>query len=330
MEQAVIIGAGPCGLSAALELRRKNIDPLIIEKGCIVNSVFHYPTNMHFFSTPELLEIGGYPFMTQHEKPTRQEALNYYRTVAARSGLRIRTYEEVRNVRPENGGFVLETLDRWGNLREVRAKKVIIATGYFDNPNELRVPGEQLDKVSHYFKEAHPYQGMKVAVIGGKNSAVEAAMELERVGAEVTVIYRRGQLTESVKPWVRPLFESLLNKGRIRMMWNSHVKEIRERSIIVDESGTIKELENDFVFALTGFHPNHQMLRAIGVEINEETGAPVFDPETMETNVKGVYVAGVISAGYEANVIFIENGRLHGKPIAEHIAAQIAVQEGSA
>ncbi|NBI27851.1 YpdA family putative bacillithiol disulfide reductase [Chengkuizengella marina] len=319
MEQVIIIGAGPCGLSAACELQKYNINPLIIDKGCVVNSIYHFPTFMQFFSTPELIEIGDVPFTTIQDKPSRHEGLNYYRMIAERKKLRIQTYEKVTSVINDEAYFRVLTEDRFGKLHQYEAKNVIIATGYYDNPNLLNIPGENLSKVSHYFKEAHPYQGRKVAVIGLKNSAVDAAMELQRCGAEVLVIHRKDYISNSVKKWVRPLFESLIEKGKINMLWNSEVNEIKEQSIVIEQNGIKHEFENDFVFAMTGYHPDHSFIESMGVKFNKETGAPRFSEETMETNVKGLYVAGVLAAGNDANAIFIENGRFHGKIIAKDI-----------
>jgi thioredoxin reductase (NADPH) len=319
MEQVIVIGAGPCGLSAALELKKNGMNPLILEKGCIVNSVYGFPTYMRFFSTPELLEIGEVPFLVSGEKPTRQDALNYYREVACRHGLRIQCGHKVERVEKEEEGFALETVNRKGKKETYRCNHVVLATGYYDNPNWLGVPGEKLEKVSHYYKEAHPYQGMKVAVIGGKNSAVEAAMELERAGAEVSWIYRGEAYSPSIKSWVLPLFESVINKEKIAAYWRTQVKAIEESKIILEQDGKEFSIENDYVLALTGYHPNHELLQSMGVEIRNDTGEPLYNPETMETNVPGLFVAGVIAAGNNANVIFIENGRFHGSLIAETI-----------
>ncbi|WP_286886799.1 YpdA family putative bacillithiol disulfide reductase [Aneurinibacillus sp. UBA3580] len=325
MEQVIIIGAGPCGMSAAAELQNKGINPLIIEKGCIVNSIYGYPTFMNFFSTPELLEIGGIPFVISHEKPTRQEALTYYREVAARREFRIHTYEKVDAVdKQEDGTFTVRTTKRNGEHAEYRTRFVVIATGYYDNPNYMNIPGEDLPKVSHYFKEAHPYQGMKVAVIGGKNSSVDAAMDLYRAGADVTWIYRGSEYSPSIKAWVRPVFESMVNKGWIKAMFGTEVKSIHEDHIIVEQDGQEMKIENDAVFAMTGYRPDRTFFHALGVTVREETGEPEHNPETMETNVPGVFVAGVIAAGNDANVIFIENGRFHGGILAKEITRRTA------
>jgi thioredoxin reductase (NADPH) len=277
---------------------------------------------MHFFSTPELLEIGGIPFSTPNEKPTRAEALNYYRNVALRANIRIRSYEQVTGIVRTDDGFRVTSLDKAGRAGSYEAKHVILATGYFDHPNMIGIPGEQLPKVSHFFREAHPYTGMKVAIIGGNNSAVDAAMELIRVGAEVTVVYRRDSISPSVKPWVRPLFDSMVTKGRIRMLFRSRVVAIEETHIVVEGGDDTTELENDFVLALTGFRPDREFLQSAGIRMEGDPEKPLFDPETMETNVPGLYLAGVIAAGADANEIFIETGRHHGVAITRHILQQ--------
>lgn len=318
-----MIGAGPCGLSAAVALQREGLSPLLIEKSCIVNAIYQYPTYLQFFSTPELLEIGGYPFTTPNDKPYRQEALVYYREVARREKLRIHSYEEVVSVERNAPGFLVHTVNAAGRKTEYAAVHVVVATGYFDHPNLLGIPGEDLPKTTHYYKEAHPYAGAKVAIIGGNNSAVDAAMDLLKVGAEVTVIYRGKDFSANIKPWVRPIFESMVNKGRIAMWFDSQVEVIEEMNVTVRKGSERVTLENDFVLALTGFRPDRTLLDTIGVVFHEETNAPVVNPETMETAVPGLYVAGVVaSSKYDANEIFIETGRLHGLAITRHIAAQ--------
>lgn len=324
MENVIVIGAGPCGLAAAVALQRAGLSPLVIEKHNIVHSIYLYPTFLQFFSTAELLEIGGYPFVTPNEKPYRQEALVYYREVARREGLRMRAYEEaLRLERRTDGGYAVHTADRFGRPHAYEARYVVVATGYFDQPNWLGIPGEELPKVSHYYREAHPYTGTKVAIIGGSNSAVDAAMDLLRAGAEVTVVYRGAGYSPSIKPWVRPIFESMVNKGRIRLLLESRVEQIGETFVRVRGADGSLELENDFVLALTGFRPERKLLAAAGVGIDAERGTPVYDPATMETDAPGLYVAGVVaSAKEDANEIFIETGRLHGLRIAEHIAGK--------
>jgi len=322
-EQAIVIGAGPCGLSAALELQNIGIDPLLIEKNAVVHSIYQYPTYMQFFSTSELLEIGGIPFTTPNDKPSRREALQYYRDIALRRNMRIRAYEEAVSLeRQDDGMFRVQTADRFGAAHVYYARHVVVATGYFDHPNMLGIPGEDLPKVSHFFQEAHPYTGMKVAIIGGNNSAVDAAMELLRVGAEITVVYRGEEYSRSIKPWVRPLFEGMVNKGRIRMLFGSRVTEIGKRTVTVTPAAPDSkpfELDNDFVLALTGFRPERTLMTEAGAHVDPESTVPAFNPETMETNVPGLYIAGVIAAGREANEIFIESGRHHGALIAKHI-----------
>ncbi|WP_438433132.1 YpdA family putative bacillithiol disulfide reductase [Gorillibacterium sp. sgz500922] len=322
MEQVVIVGAGPCGLSAAAELKAEGFDPLIIEKGSIVHSIYRYPTYLTFHSSPELLEIGGVPFVTPNEKPTRLEGLNYYRLVAERKGLRIRTYTEVTGIAKSESasGFTLELKDHLGRTESCDAKAIVIATGYFDQPNELGIPGEQLAKVSHYYTEAHPYAGKKIVIVGGNNSAVDAALELTRVGAEVTVVYRGSELSPYIKAWTRPMLVSLMEKERIRVRFSSELREIREDAVRVATGSEESWIENDFVLALTGFRPNRELLRQAGVAVDEETGAPLYDPETMRTPVPGVYIAGVVAAGSRANEIFIETGRHHGRLIARDLA----------
>lgn len=318
-EHTIIIGGGPCGLAAAIELQKSGIvPPLVIEKRNIVHSISQYPTYMHFFSSPENLEIGDIPFTTANEKPSRLEALNYYRTAALRHNVRIQPYVEISAIRRLESGFELDGRGRFGETMTYRCSNVIIATGYFDHPNVLGIPGEEMDKVSHFFRESHPYALMEVAIIGGSNSAIDAALELERVGARVTVVYRGAQYSSSIKSWVRPGFESKVAKGAISMRFSSRVIEIHPRHILIENEHGIESVANDFVLALTGFHPDRGFLNAAGVTMEAE-GYPTFHEETMETNVPGIYLAGVVASKHEANEIFIESGRFHGRKIAQHM-----------
>ncbi|BDG46709.1 MULTISPECIES: YpdA family putative bacillithiol disulfide reductase [Parageobacillus] len=315
-EKIIIVGGGPCGLAAAIALQDVGYRPLVIEKGNIVNSIYHFPTHQTFFSTSDRLEIGGVPFITENRKPKRNQALAYYREVVTRKQVRVQTFEKVEQVeKQDDGTFLVQT-----TKGRYRAEYVIVATGYYDNPNYMNIPGENLPKVTHYFKEAHPYYNTDCVVIGGKNSSVDAALELVKAGARVTVLYRGSGYSPSIKPWILPEFDSLVRKGIIKMEFNAHVKEITEDAVIYEVGGERKKIKNDFVFAMTGYHPDHEFLKKMGVGVDPETGRPLYDPETMETNVRGIFIAGVIAAGNDANEIFIENGRFHGGQIAACIA----------
>jgi len=312
-EETIIVGGGPCGLSAAIALSKLGNKPLVIEKGNIVNAIYHYPTHQTFFSSSEKLEIGDVPFITENRKPVRNQALAYYREVVRRKDLRINAFEKVEKVEKKaDQQFIVTT-----NKEVYETKQVVIATGYYDHPNFLDIPGESLPKVFHYFKEAHPYFDKDVVVIGGKNSSVDAALELVKAGARVTVLYRGNEYSPSIKPWILPEFESLVRNGTITMEFQANLLEIFEDSIVYNVKGETKTIKNDFVFAMTGYHPDHDFLKKMGVTIDPESGRPTFNPETMETNIKGIFIAGVIAAGNNANEIFIENGRFHGELIFE-------------
>lgn len=320
-EEVIIIGAGPCGMAAAIALQEKGIKPLLIEKGNVAQSIYRFPTHQTFFSTPEKLEIGDVPFIINERKPSRHQALAYYRHVARLKNLRINAYEKVTAVTPlEDGTFRVDSEKMDGSTPSYTASYVIVATGYYDHPNLLDIPGGRLEKVIHYFKEAHPFYNQDVVVIGGKNSAVDAALELEKAQARVTVLYRGSEIPSAVKPWILPEFESLIRHGKIKMEFNAEVKEIGPRHVTYEVNGEKKTIPNDFVLAMTGYHPDHSFLTRIGVGIDPETGRPQYDEETMETNIPNLFVAGVIAAGNNANEIFIENGRFHGPKIAEAIS----------
>ncbi len=320
----IVIGAGPTGLACGIELQQRGLKTVLIEKGCVVNSLYHYPTNMVFFTTPELLEIGNIPMTSLNEKPNRHEALKYYRRVAQHFDLDIHDYERVENITGEDGAFQAFTTDRLGCPHVYIARKVVLATGYYDVPNLLNVPGEDLSKVMHYYKEPHPYYNHDVAVIGAKNSAAIAALELFWTGARVTLIHRGACISEKVKYWIKPNIENRIKSGEILAYFNSQVVEIGPDRLILDTPEGRALLPNDFVFALTGYSPDLKFLNSIGISLDPQTQKPRSDPDTLESERPGVYLAGVIVAGMHTNEIFIENGRFHGKQIADSIAAKIS------
>ncbi|WP_417899986.1 YpdA family putative bacillithiol disulfide reductase [Bacillus haimaensis] len=313
---AIIVGGGPCGISAAIALQNIGLSPLVLEKGNIVNAIYHYPTHQTFFSSSEKLEIGDVPFITENRKPVRIQALTYYREVVKRKKVEINAFEKVESIhKQEDGTFLVKT-----SKDTYLTKYVVVATGYYDNHNKLAIPGADLEKVSHYFKEGHPYFNKHVTVIGGKNSSVDAALELVKADAHVTVVYRGSTYSPSVKPWILPEFDALVRNGTIKMVFDADVTKITEDTVTyATREGKEETIRNDFVFAMIGYHPDHQFLTKMGVEIDKESGRPDFNPETMETNVEGIFIAGVIAAGNNANEIFIENGRFHGGQIAECI-----------
>jgi len=316
----VVVGAGPTGLACAIELKLRGLKAVLVEKGCVVNSLYNYPTNMVFFTTPELMEIGDIPMTSFGEKPTRTEALKYYRRVADFYELDIRQYETVEAISGGDGAFVTRSRDRAGSEHEYSSRKVVLATGYYDRPNRLNIPGEGLDKVLHYYREAHPYFNQDVAVIGGKNSAALAALELHWTGARVTLIHRGAGFSDHVKYWIKPNLENRVKSGEIKAYFNSRVREIRPEAILVDTPQGELWLKNGFVFAMIGYHPDIEFLAAHGIPFDPETGRPRTNPETLESERKGIYLAGVLVAGMHTNEIFIENGRFHGAKIAEVIA----------
>lgn len=317
-EEIIIIGGGPCGLSTAIALQDIGKSPLVIEKGNVVDSIYRYPTHQTFFSSSEKLEIGDVAFITENRKPVRNQALSYYREVVKRKNIRLNVFEQVELVQKlENGKFQVNT-----SKSDYEASAVVVATGYYDHPNYMNIPGENLPKVFHYFKEAHGYFNCDVVVIGGKNSSIDAALELVKAGARVTVLYRGSEYSQSIKPWILPEFVSLVKNETIQMEFNAVVDEITETQVHYHVHDEKKSIKNDFVFAMTGYHPDHGFLKTMGVEIDHETGRPLHNSDTMETNVDGIYIAGVIAAGNNANEIFIENGRFHGAVIAKNIIQQ--------
>ena len=320
---ALVVGAGPTGLACGIELQQRGVKALLVEKGCVVNSLCHYPTNMTFFTTPELLEIGNLPMTSLNEKPNRTEALKYYRRVADHYHLDIRQYERVHRIGGEDRAFQVFTTDRLGCQHVYQARKIVLATGYYDVPNRLNVPGEDLPKVLHYYKEPHPYYNHDVAVIGAKNSAAIAALELWWTGARVTLIHRGGKISDSVKYWIKPNVENRIKNGEIRSYFHSRVVEIQADCLRIDTPEGEIALKNDFVFALIGYQPDLQFLNSTGITLEAETLRPRTNPGTLESERSGIYLAGVIVAGMHTNEIFIENGRFHGQLIAQSIASKL-------
>lgn len=326
----LIIGAGPTGLACAVELQRDGYDYLVIEKGCVVNSLFHFPTQMIYFTTPELLEIGDLPLICVREKPNRLEALKYYRRVVDTYRLRVNQYEKVVKVAGADGDFQIGTeLQTTGEPHSYRARKLIVATGYYDHANYLGIPGEDLPKVAHYYTEAHPFYDRHVAIIGAGNSAADAALELFRGGARVTLIHRRPDLSRSLKYWVAPDLSNRIKNGEIKALFKTEVIEIKPASLRTRhiETGEEMEFANDFVFALTGYHADYDFLRRLGIVLDDETLKPQLNPETLESNVPGLYLAGVVIAGKENNKVFIENGRFHGKQIMAALRATLSARK---
>lgn len=314
--ESIIIGGGPCGLSAAIEQKKKGIETLVIEKGNVVEAIYNYPTHQTFFSSSDKLSIGDIPFIVEESKPRRNQALVYYREVVKHHQLNINAFEEVLTVKKINNRFTITT------TKDVyQCRFLTVATGYYGQHNQLEVEGAELPKVNHYFKEAHPYFGQNVVIIGGKNSAVDAALELEKAGAHVTVLYRGQDYPNAIKPWILPNFESLVRNEKINMVFNAEVTKITDTTVQYQYDGHTYEFANDYVFAMIGYHPDYTFLQSIGIDINtNEFGtAPVYNKETFETNVDNCFIAGVIAAGNDANTIFIENGKYHGGIITQTI-----------
>lgn len=313
----LIIGAGPIGMACAIEAQQAGLSHVIVEKGALVNSLYNYPVFMTFFSTSQKLEIGGVPFVSISNKPNRNEALEYYRRVAEKFRLNIRLFEEVKTTEKlSDGNFKVET-----SKTEYRAKKVIIATGFYDVPILMNVPGEDLPKVKHYYQDPHLYAFSKVVVIGANNSAIDVALETYRKGADVTLVIRGGEIGSYVKYWVRPDIENRIKEGEIKVHYNSEVVAITDKAVKVKTPQGEIEIENDFVLAMTGYQPNFNLLKALGVALGDDQ-YPIHNPETMESNVKGLYLAGVVCGGMDTHKWFIENSRVHAEQIIKHITGQ--------
>src|ERR1700736_1345064 len=318
----ICIGAGPTGLACAIEAKRAGLHPLVIDKGCLCNSLYHYPVNMVFFTTPELLEIGDLPLTSPSEKPTRNEALKYYRKCAEHYALELRLGRRVEKVEGSDGQFRVHTRDGQGTAAQFESKKIVVATGYYDLPNRLGIPGEDLPHVSHYYTEPHPFWQQEVVVIGGKNSAAEAALDLYRSGAHVTLVHRRAELGSTIKYWVRPDIENRIKAGQIRALFETEVKRIESGSVWVSNHAGEVRLPAKQSFALTGYHPDYTFIKSLGVKLHAQTLKPHLNPETLESNVAGIFLAGVVIGGRHTSEIFIENGRFHGKLIIDSLAGK--------
>jgi bacillithiol disulfide reductase len=321
----ICIGAGPTGLACAIEAKRAGLRPLVVDKGCLCNSLFHYPMNMKFFTTAERMEIGDLPMTTSGDKPTRPEALKYYRRTVDHYGIETRLYQSVARIEKlaeKHGGFAVHTQESGGEKHEYRTAKIIIATGYYDLPNYLGVPGEDLSHVSHYFTDPHPYWSQDVVVIGGKNSAAEAALDLFRAGARVTLVHRTAEMGKNLKYWVKPDIENRIRAGEIRAMFSTRVVRIEPRRVWVHNSHHEEAVSAAQVFAMTGYHPDFGFLEGQGIRLDPVTRRPQCNPDTLETNIPGMYVAGVVVGGKQTSDIFIENGRFHGRQIVAAMAGK--------
>jgi thioredoxin reductase (NADPH) len=316
MHDVVVIGAGPVGLACAIEARREGLQARIIEKGSLVNSIVGYPARMEFFSTPELIEIGGYPFPIQNYKPTREEAVEYYRGVAGQEKLDIRLYERVRSVEGTAGQFTVKT-----DKGDHQAHAVVVAIGFFDRPNRLNVAGEDLPKVTHYYREPYAYVRQKVAIVGARNSAAKAALDCYRHGAEVTLVVRSAALSDKVKYWIKPDLENRIKEGSIRAYFNTTVEAITPTSIVLRTPSGRVEIDNDWVLAMIGYRPDYAFLESLEIDIASDVyRTPVYDETTFETSRRGIYLAGTVCGGLQTGRWFIENGRFHARQIAKHIA----------
>lgn len=323
VRDVLIVGAGPSGLATAIAAKQQGLDYVIVEKGVLVDSIYRFPVHMVFFTTPELLEIGGLPLTSPNDKPTRLEALRYYRRVVDAFGLQVSFHERVTAIeRGPEGVFRVTTTDGRGVTREREARAVVLAIGYYDHPNRLGVPGEELPHVSHYYDDAHPYYRRRVVVVGGKNSAAEAALELFRGGAQVTLVHRRAALGDSIKYWVKPDIENRIKEGSIAARFDTCVTAITRTHVVVEHQGARDEVPADAVFLLTGYHADVDLMRGAGVRVDPDTLAPAYDPQTFETNVPNLFVAGGAIAGKQTGSIFIENGRFHGERIIAVLAAR--------
>jgi thioredoxin reductase (NADPH) len=322
-----IVGAGPCGLAAAISFLRASKSCVVFDGGSVTSTITAYPTYVNFFSTAEKLSIGGLPFIIGGDKPGRRDALAYYRSAVNYFGIPLRQYEKVTEITGTSGDFVVHSLRRGGDVRATRARHVVIATGYFGSPNRLGVPGETLEHVSHIYKEGHEAFDQDAVVVGGGNSAAEAALDLWRSGARVTLVHFGPDFDMKIKPWILPDLQNRIKEGNIAVRWNSRVKAIATHEVTIDTKGVLSTLPADRVYVMTGFAPNVDLLRQVGVTIDPKSGVPAHDDATLETDVPGIFIAGVVVAGFDANKVFIENGRFHGDKILAHILGHAAPAE---
>jgi thioredoxin reductase (NADPH) len=325
----ICIGAGPTGLACAIEATRAGLRSLVIDKGALCNSLYHYPVNMLFFTTPERMEIGDLPLTTTGGKPTRVEALKYYRRAVEHYGLETRLYERVERIGGHDGAFFVETLGANGERHEYRGRKIIIATGYYDRPNPLGIPGEDLPHVSHYFTDAHPHWNQDVVVIGGKNSAAEAALDLFRGGARVTLVHRQAEMGKNLKYWVKPDIENRIRAGEVQALFSTSVTRIEPGKVWVRNADGEKCIPAAQIFAMTGYHPDFEFLERQGIRLDSKTRRPETNPDSLETNIPGIYVAGVVVGGLNTSDIFIENGRFHGRQIIAAMTGKRQIAEAA-
>lgn len=319
-KEIIIIGAGPSGIVCAIEAAKQDMDCLVLEKGLLVNSIYNFPTNMTFFSTSEVLEIGEIPFISHSDKPTRKEALEYYRRVTSAYNINVQFRQQVASVEKDKNIFTIKTQDAI-----YHCKYLIVATGYYDTPNLLKVPGEELPKVKHYYDDAHPYIGQDIAIVGAANSACDVALETYQKGARVTMIIKDSDIYEKVKYWIKPNIENRIKEGSIKAYFNSHITEISEEKIKVNTPEGELELANNYVLAMTGYRPDYKFLESIGIALDAQSKVPTFDEESLESNISNLYLAGVILAGDNTSKLFIENTRHHGQQILSHIKKKISL-----